>query len=334
MKASSLKKSLIAMIDSKIPVFVWGSPGVGKSSLIRQIASDKSMEFIDLRLSLLDPTDLRGIPFFDTANKSAVWAKPEFLPDSNTQAYGILFLDEINSAPPTIQAAAYQLILDRKIGEYTLPTNYAIVAAGNYESDRGVTYRMPTPLANRFVHLDFDLDFTEWKSWAYESKIDARIISFLSYKPQNLFTFDAKAKEKSFATPRSWSFVNDILNSNLQIELLKDVIGGAVGIESSDEFMNFCKVIDKLPNIEEIINAKSNEVPQNNSVLYALCTGIVYSLKQNSSVENVTNILNYSLSLPNEFSVMLIRDLQKEGIDVESSTSWKSWVNANKFLIG
>jgi midasin (ATPase involved in ribosome maturation) len=334
MKASSLKKSLIAMIDSKIPVFVWGSPGVGKSSLIRQIASDKSMEFIDLRLSLLDPTDLRGIPFFDAANKSAVWAKPEFLPDSNTQAYGILFLDEINTAPPTIQAAAYQLILDRKIGEYTLPTNYAIVAAGNYESDRGVTYRMPTPLANRFVHLDFDLDFTEWKSWAYESKIDARIISFLSYKPQNLFTFDAKAKEKSFATPRSWSFVNDILNSNLQIELLKDVIGGAVGIESSDEFMNFCKVVDKLPNIEEIINAKSNEVPQNNSVLYALCTGIVYSLKQNSSVENVTNILNYSLSLPNEFSVMLIRDLQKEGIDVESSISWKTWVNANKFLIG
>ena len=334
MKASSLKKSLIAMIDSKIPVFVWGSPGVGKSSLIRQISSDKSMEFIDLRLSLLDPTDLRGIPFFDAANKSAVWAKPEFLPDSNTQAYGILFLDEINSAPPTIQAAAYQLILDRKIGEYTLPVNYAIVAAGNYESDRGVTYRMPTPLANRFVHLDFDLDFKEWKSWAYESKIDARIISFLSYKPQNLFTFDAKAKEKSFATPRSWSFVNDILNSNLQIDLLKDVISGAVGKESSDEFMNFCKVIDKLPNIDEIINAKSNEVPQNNSVLYALCTGIVYALKQNSNVENVTNILNYSLELPNEFSVMLIRDLQKEGIDVESSTSWKTWVNANKFLIG
>ena len=244
------------------------------------------------------------------------------------------FLDEINSAPPTIQAAAYQLILDRKIGEYTLPINYAIVAAGNYESDRGVTYRMPTPLSNRFVHLNFDLDFTEWKSWAYESKIDARIISFLSYKPQNLFTFDAKAKEKSFATPRSWSFVNDILNSNLQIELLKDVISGAVGIESSDEFMNFCKVIDKLPNIEEIINAKSNEVPSNNSVLYALCTGIVYALKQNSSVESVTNILNYSLELSNEFSVMLIRDLQKEGIDVESSTSWKTWVNANKFLIG
>ena len=334
MKASILKKSLISMIDSKIPVFVWGNPGVGKSSIIKQIANDKNMEFIDLRLSLLDPTDLRGIPFFDSANKSAIWAKPEFLPNSNSQAFGILFLDEINSAPPTVQAAAYQLILDRKIGEYTLPMNYAIVAAGNYESDRGVTYRMPTPLANRFVHLDFELDFEEWKSWAYESKIDTRIISFLSYKPQNLFTFDAKAKEKSFATPRSWSFVNDILNSNLQIEFLKDVISGAVGKDSSDEFMNFCKVIDKLPNIQEILEAINTEVPTNNSVLYALCTGIVYALKENSSIEKVTNILNYSLNLPNEFSVMLIRDLQKEGVEIESSRSWKSWVNANKFLIG
>ena len=334
MKASILKKSLISMIDSKIPVFVWGNPGVGKSSIIKQIANDKNMEFIDLRLSLLDPPDLRGIPFFDSANKSAIWAKPEFLPNSNSQAFGILFLDEINSAPPTVQAAAYQLILDRKIGEYTLPMNYAIVAAGNYESDRGVTYRMPTPLANRFVHLDFELDFEEWKSWAYESKIDTRIISFLSYKPQNLFTFDAKAKEKSFATPRSWSFVNDILNSNLQIEFLKDVISGAVGKDSSDEFMNFCKVIDKLPNIQEILEAINTEVPTNNSVLYALCTGIVYALKENSSIEKVTNILNYSLNLPNEFSVMLIRDLQKEGVEIESSVSWKSWVNANKFLIG
>lgn len=334
MKASILKKSLISMIDSKIPVFVWGNPGVGKSSIIKQIANDKNMEFIDLRLSLLDPTDLRGIPFFDSANKSAIWAKPEFLPNSNSQAFGILFLDEINSAPPTVQAAAYQLILDRKIGEYTLPMNYAIVAAGNYESDRGVTYRMPTPLANRFVHLDFELDFEEWKSWAYESKIDTRIISFLSYKPQNLFTFDAKAKEKSFATPRSWSFVNDILNSSLQIEFLKDVISGAVGKDSSDEFMNFCKVIDKLPNIQEVLEANNTEVPTNNSVLYALCTGIVYALKENSSIEKVTNILNYSLNLPNEFSVMLIRDLQKEGVEIESSVSWKSWVNANKFLIG
>ena len=334
MKASKLKSSLISLIDSKIPVFVWGNPGVGKSSLIRQISELKNMNFIDLRLSLLDPTDLRGIPFFENDSKKAVWAKPEFLPDTNTQEEGILFLDEINSAPPTIQAAAYQLILDRKIGEYELPKNYAIVAAGNYESDRGVTYRMPTPLANRFVHLDFDLDFDEWKTWAYETKVDSRIISFLSYKSENLFTFDAKSKEKSFATPRSWSFVDDVLKSNLDIELLEEVISGAIGKDSAVEFMNYCKVMKDLPNIDEIIDGTLAIVPENNSVLYALCTGLTYALKQKQSVDTVTNVLNYSLNLPNEFSVLLIRDLQKEGINVEASTAWKTWSDANKFLIG
>ncbi len=334
MKASKLKQSLISLIDSKIPTFVWGNPGVGKSSLIRQIAQSKDMKFIDLRLSLLDPTDLRGIPFFEADTKKAVWAKPEFLPDTSSEDYGILFLDEINSAPPTIQAAAYQLILDRKIGEYTLPKNYAIIAAGNYESDRGVTYRMPTPLANRFIHLDFDLDFDEWKSWAYDTNIDSRIISFLAYKPQNLFTFDAKSKEKSFATPRSWSFVNDVLKSSLDISLLEEVISGAIGKDSAIEFINYCKVMKDLPNIEEIISGTLKTVPENNSVLYALCTGLTYALKKSESVESVTNILEYSLELPNEFSVMLVRDLQKEGINVEASTSWKTWSDANKFLIG
>jgi len=334
MKASKLKNSLISLIDSKIPVFIWGNPGVGKSSLVRQIAENKSMKFIDLRLSLLDPTDLRGIPFFENESKKAVWAKPEFLPDTNSEEEGILFLDEINSAPPTIQAAAYQLILDRKIGEYELPKNFAIIAAGNYESDRGVTYRMPTPLANRFVHLDFELDFDEWKTWAYESNIDSRIISFLSYKSENLFTFDPKSKEKSFATPRSWSFVDDVLKSSLPLDLLEEVIKGAIGKDSAVEFINYCKIMKDLPNIDEIIEGKLEDVPSNNSVLYALCTGLTYALKAKQEVELISNVLNYSLNLPNEFSVMLIRDLQKEGINVESSPSWKTWSDANKFLIG
>ncbi|MGA1933042.1 ATP-binding protein [Arcobacter sp. YIC-464] len=334
MKASALKNSLESLIQSKVPVFIWGNPGVGKSSLVKQIANQKNMNFIDLRLSLLDPTDLRGIPFFQSETKSAVWAKPEFLPNSEIEEEGILFLDEINSAPPTIQAAAYQLILDRKIGEYILPKNYAIIAAGNYETDRGVTYRMPTPLANRFVHLDFDLDFDEWKKWAYDSNIDSRIISFLSYKSENLFTFDAKSKEKSFATPRSWSYVDDILKSNLDIGLLEEVISGAIGKDSAVEFMNYCKVMKELPSIDDILEGKLDTVPSNNSVLYALCTGLTYALKQKGDNKRITNVLNYSLELPNEFSVMLIRDIQKEGINIESSPSWKTWSDANKFLIG
>ncbi len=333
MNSSELKEALIPLIDSQIPTFIWGNPGVGKSSLVQQISELKNMRFIDLRLSLLDPTDLRGIPFFESEGKKAVWAKPEFLPDTQSEEFGILFLDEINSAPPTIQAAAYQLILDRKIGEYTLPKNYSIIAAGNYESDRGVTYRMPTPLANRFVHLNFDLDFESWKHWAYEYGIDKRIISYLSYKPGDLFMFDPKSANKSFATPRSWKFVDDILRSKLDEKLFENVISGAIGAETAKEFLNYTKVMDELPDINEILKGNGVELPQRNSALYALTIGIVYALKEDFSTEALTNVLNFSLSLNGEFAVMLIRDMQKNGIDVEASPAWKEWVDAHRFLI-
>jgi hypothetical protein len=260
-------------------------------------------------------------------------ANPEFLPESQSLEYGVLFLDEINSAPPTIQAAAYQLILDRKIGEYNLPINYSIIAAGNYENDRGVTYRMPTPLANRFVHLNFDLDFESWKLWAFKNDIDKRIISYLTYKQSDLFLFDAKSTSKSFATPRSWKFVDDILCSKIEARLLEQVISGAIGEETATEFLNYCKVMNELPNIDDILQAKEIELPTKNSTLYALCIGIVYALKENFSTSNLTNVLNFSLSLNDEFSVMLIRDMQRNSIDVESSPAWKEWVSAHRFLI-
>ena len=334
MKPHNLKTSLISLVRSQVPTFIWGSPGVGKSSVVRQVCEELKYEFIDLRLSLLDPTDLRGIPFFDSENKTSIWARPEFLPESESEAYGVLFLDEINSAPPTIQAAAYQLVLDRKIGEYNLPKNYAIVAAGNLESDRGVTYRMPTPLANRFVHLDFEIDFGDWKSWAYGVGIDARIIAYLNFKPQNLFVFDPSSNKKAFATPRSWSFVDTILKSDIAPELLKDVISGAIGGESSEEFLNFCNVMEALPPIEPILEGEDIEIPQNNSVLYALCSGIVYALKKSQEPQSVTNVLKFSLKLPNEFAVVLVKDIQREGIDVESNTMWKTWVDSNRYLLG
>ncbi len=333
MKATKLKTTLESLVDSKIPCFIWGSPGVGKSSLVAQIAKEKNMNFIDLRLSLLDPTDLRGIPFFNSEDKSAVWAKPEFFPPSDSKEYGILFLDEINSAPPTIQAAAYQLILDRKIGEYTLPVNYAIIAAGNKETDRGVTYRMPTPLANRFVHLDFDLDFDSWKTWAYKANIDYRIISYLNYKKEDLFVFDPSSSKKAFATPRSWSFVNDILKSPLPKDLYLEVISGTIGDDTANEFLSYLNIMKELPNIDDILNKKDINIPTNNSVLYALCSGIIYKLIQDNSIENIDTILEFSFKLPAEFSVLLIQDMQKNNINLEHSTLWGKWVEKYSYLL-
>jgi len=332
MKANNISKSLEKLIEAQIPVFVWGSPGIGKSSIIKQIAVDKGLAFVDLRLSLLDPTDLKGIPFFDKDNHEAVWASPNFLP-KEADSKGILFLDEINTAPPSVQASAYQLVLDRKVGDYELPKGWSIVAAGNHESDRGVVYRMPPPLANRFVHLSMEVSFEDWKGWAYDNEIDSSIIAFLHYDESKLFDFDPSKNQKSFPTPRSWEYVHKILASELEPVLLMDIISGAVGNESATAFMSFRKVMNRLPNIERLLEGEELEVEHDSQVLFALIAGVVSHIKQNPSKEKIDNALKFSLSLPKEFSVMLVKDMQQNKINIESSSVWEEWVEAFAYLL-
>ncbi|MFT7003781.1 MAG: hypothetical protein ACJAWW_001133 [Sulfurimonas sp.] len=330
MKATKLINTITALIEQKVPAFLWGAPGIGKSSIIKQIAQSNEMEFIDLRLSLMDPTDLKGIPFYDKQSHTALWAPPAFLPKSGK---GILFLDELNTAAPSVQASAYQLILDRKVGEYELPSGWAIIAAGNRESDRGVTYRMPSPLANRFVHFEMDIDVDDWKFWAYKKEIDNRIISYISYKPEHLFTFDAKSDVKSFATPRSWEYEDSILKSNIDQDLILDAISGAVGREVAVGFLSFAKVMNKLPDIKRILASGEGEYSDEVDVLYALSTGLVSALLKDNNDENLDNLLKYTLELKSEFAVMCVQDLQRNGVKMEYSDVFKEWVEKFAFIL-
>ena len=332
MRAEALSKSLNSLIEGKIPVFVWGSPGIGKSSIVKQIALEKGLEFVDLRLSLLDPTDLKGIPFFDQEHNEAVWASPSFLPKDKSSK-GVLFLDEINTAPPSVQASAYQLVLDRKVGEYELPKGWSIVAAGNNESDRGVVYRMPPPLANRFVHLNMEVSFEDWKGWAYGHGIDSSIIAFLHYDQSKLFAFDPSKNEKSFPTPRSWEYVHRVLSSKVDEKLLMEIVSGAVGSESAIAFMSFRKVMHRLPNIEKLLRGEEVEVEHESQVLFALIAGVISSITQDSTKEKIDNALRFSLSLPKEFSVMLVKDMQQNRINVERSAVWEDWVEEFAYLL-
>lgn len=330
MKASHLISTITALIEQKVPTFLWGAPGIGKSSIVKQIAKAKGIGFIDLRLALMDPTDLKGIPFYDKESHTALWAPPAFLP---REGEGILFLDELNSAPPSVQASAYQLILDRKVGEYELPHGWAIVAAGNREGDRGVTYRMPSPLANRFVHFEMEVDVNDWRFWAYKNGVDERIISYISYKNEHLFTFDAKSDVKSFATPRSWEYVDSILKSTLKEELLLDCLSGAIGREVSVGFLSFSKVMHKLPDIKNILACGSGEYSDEVDVLYALGTGLVSALLKENTKENLENLLSYTLDLKSEFAVMIVQDLQRNGVTMESSEVFKEWVKKFAYLL-
>src|SRR6185295_5288869 len=272
MRASSVISAMKTCIRIQQPVHIWGPPGVGKSDAVRQTAADLNMELRDIRAVLFDPVDLRGLPYVNSDSR-AHWAIPEFLPRDGE---GILFIDELTSAPPLVQAGFYQLILDRKLGEYTLPPGWAMVAAGNRESDRGVVYQMPTPLRNRFTHLDFECNFPDWEVWANDNDIDPNIIAFLKFRTELLLSFDKEAKaERAFATPRSWAFSSRILKCEPSRDVEYDLLAGTVGKGAATEFYSFLKLRRDLPSLEEILkNPLKVALPKEASLTYAVAIGV------------------------------------------------------------
>jgi len=270
--------------EKKRPVFLWGPPGIGKSELVADLATELGGLMYDLRLGQMDPTDIRGIPFYNKDNGTMDWAPPIDLPDEATcKEYPVvvLFLDEMNSAAPAVQAAAYQLILNRRVGKYRLPNNVVMVAAGNRESDKGVTYRMPTPLANRFIHLEMRVDFESWEQWAVKNKIHKDVIGYLAYSKQDLYDFDPKSSSRAFATPRSWTFVSELLSDeDSDKNVLLNLIAGAVGEGLAVKFMAHRKVASQMPNPTDILEGKVKELEiKDISAMYSLVISMCYELK-------------------------------------------------------
>lgn len=281
----SAKKAIIKALKVKRPIFIWGQPGIGKSDLIKQIGDDGVNDLvIDVRLSLWDPTDIKGVPYFDDKEGTMKWAPPSELPGMKTaELYDriILFLDEMNSAAPSVQSAAYQLVLNRKVGTYSLPDNVVIVAAGNREGDKGVTYRMPAPLANRFIHLEMTHSFDDWFDWATENKIHKDIVGFLNWSKGDLNNFDPKSSSRAFATPRSWSFVSELLTENdCDDETLMNLMAGSVGEGTAIKFGAYQKLAGKMPNPSDVLKGKVKKLDYKEiSAMYALTVGLCYELK-------------------------------------------------------
>ena len=278
------KASILHALKIKRPIFLWGGPGIGKSEVVHQIAKNIEAKVIDIRLSLWEPTDIKGIPYFNSKENNMVWAQPSELPTSTLAKKHkniVLFLDEMNSAAPSVQAAAYQLILNRKVGTYTLPDNVLIVAAGNREADKGVVYRMPAPLANRFIHLEMKPEFDDWFEWAVEHNIHKDVVGYLTFSKKDLYDFDPKSPSRSFATPRSWSFVSELLSDDLDENTVTDLVSGAVGEGLAVKFMAHRKVASELPNPSEILEGKITEMKSKEiSAMYSLTVSLCYELKE------------------------------------------------------
>jgi hypothetical protein len=294
----------------KRPVFLWGPPGVGKSEVIADITRELGGYMIDLRLGQMDPTDIRGIPFYNKELGKMDWAPPIDLPDEELASQYpivVLFLDELNSAPPAVQSAAYQLVLDRGVGKYRLPDNVVLVAAGNRESDKGVTYRMPSPLANRFLHLEICVDFESWEIWAVNNKQHQDVVGYISFAKQDLFDHDPRSASRAFATPRSWCFVNDLLQyGEATDDELTDLIAGCVGEGLAIKFMAHRKISSKLPKPVDILAGKATKLDTKEiSAMYSLVTSLCYELKYRFEKYGTSDRNKWNKEVDNFFQYMM-----------------------------
>jgi len=316
---NSAKASIKHALRKKRPIFLWGPPGIGKSDIVAQITDSlPNSHLIDVRLSLWEPTDIKGIPYFNSNANTMSWAPPSELPSQEFAAQYdniVLFLDEMNSAAPSVQAAAYQLILNRKVGTYKLPDNVLIVAAGNREADKGVTYRMPAPLANRFIHLELAVNFDDWFGWAVNNNIHKDVVGYLTFAKKDLYDFDPKSASRSFATPRSWSFVSELLEDNLDSGTTTDLVAGAVGEGLAVKFMAHRKVASSMPNPSDILEGKVKEMKSKEiSAMYSLTVSLCYELKEASDANDkkfdakVNNFLRFAMdNFDTELVVMGIK---------------------------
>lgn len=320
---SQLSAAYISMIEKGLPLkllpafMLWGPPGVGKSQAVKQVAArigertGKRVKVTDVRLLLFNPIDLRGIPTANADKSLAVWLKPQiFDMDESPSVVNILFLDEISAAPQSVQAAAYQITLDRVVGEHRLPENCIVIAAGNRVTDKSVAYKMPKALANRLCHIEVESNFESWRRWAVSAGIHEKVLGFLSFRADRLSVYDAGSDDLAFATPRSWEMVSHLLSyANEDVDAIYPLLVGCVGAGVATEFRTWCKVYRTLPSIADIFNGRIPPMPSSPDAMYALVSSMTaYAKEHQNDMNAIANSVRYATKMPTDFSVVLFKN--------------------------
>jgi hypothetical protein len=328
-KISQATSMVTDFIKAGIVPMVHGSPGIGKSQIVAQIAKEYGLKMIDLRLSQCDPTDLAGFPQIDVARQKAGYLPMDTFPlegEAPPTGYNgwLLFFDEANSAPKAVQAAAYKVILDRMIGQRHLHKNCALVAAGNLETDGAIVEEMSTALQSRLAHIELVVDPDSWVEWAQNNDVHHMITSFIQFKPGQLYTFKPDHTDKTYACPRTWEFANRVMKvteegSPNRLPMLSGTLSEGV----AREFLTFVKIFADLPKMASIVAAPETiKVPNEPSILYAL-TG---SLAHNATVDNFGSLMKFISRLPVEFQVVTMRETIRRNKAMMSHAAVQKWV--------
>jgi hypothetical protein len=302
MKIKEVKEFLHKLLNHKCPppVFLWGPPGIGKSSLVKQVAEERGIELLDLRLSLLEPVDLRGIPSVN--GDKCFWTRPPFIPEEGD---GILFLDELNTASPSVQNSALQLVLDRKIGEHKLGDGWYIIAAGNRREDMAHTFKLSTPLISRFINIEVNCEIEEWVGYAIKKGLSEEIISFIQFRPELLLQLP-QTSDTPFPCPRTWEYLSQVLPLTDNMDVWK----GIVGEGAAYEFSSFIKIYKKIPDIQQILEGKKIYPDmKETSLLIATVVGVA----KRAQPSHVSNVLSWTLELEEKMAVLCVHLLLQKG---------------------
>lgn len=322
MKPSQVNESIKALYAKRRPWFLWGPPGAGKSDVVKQTADELQINLIDIRLSMLDPTDLKGFPIADREANVMRWLTADFLPN-DPDWKGIIFFDEANAAPKSVEAPMYQLTLDRKLGDYKLPKGASIGLAGNRVGvDRSIANRMSAALENRLIHIDYEVHLDDWCTWAIQrGKIMTEFLAFMRFRSELLHKFDPNSK--AWPSPRTWMFASELMHSGLQRDTEFELLKGTVGEGAAGEFMAFMNVWRDLPNIDKIIlQPKKERVPESLDALYAVTT----ALAEKTTKDNFERVMDYVERIPGmEFQVVYIRDCVRRKTEVHESKRFIKW---------
>lgn len=312
------------------PIYLWGPPGAGKSSVVRQACKKLQRFLVDIRGALLDPVDIRGLimPF----KGKAVWWPPVFLPPSDSKEHWVFFLDELNLAPITVQHACYSFILDKRVGEYVCPEHSIMLAAGNRAEDRAGVRDLPAPLMNRFCHIQFLPDIDDFCNWAIDNGVSAELVAFLRLNSDLLFKFDPLVDKGAFASPRSIVFADQVWRAHQDAAYVWEAVEGTVGREWATKFAAYLKIYQELPSIEDILKGKSSAVPTRSDLRYAVAS----LLGTRAAVENIEHVLHYADRLPVEHAAFMVQlILRKPGMIeiLARSAAWKVWISKHKEIL-
>lgn len=326
------KEILPEILKAKLVAMLHGSPAIGKSAIVHQVAAEYNLKVIDIRLSQVDPTELLGFPHIDEKTGRASYLPMAHFPlegDKLSEGYAgwLLFLDEANHAPPAVQKASYKLVLDRLVGEHRLHDKCLCVLAGNLETDNALVEAMPTPLQSRLVHLELAVDAKVWVEWAQERGMDYRITSYLQHRPDTLYTFSADHTDKTYASPRTWDFADRLIRGKpLTDSKYIPLLAGTLGEGVAREFLAYCRVEKDLPKLEQIIKDPVGTPVSNEPATRYMLTG---SIGAHASDKNITALMQYVRRLPIEFQVVTLRDVIRRHRELLQHEAVQQWVVQN-----